>query len=306
MTNTELADQVLNGLIEIFKTGDIAQTIAKIPMIKDPNDDRPCWNWTLRNRILMVSQGTLDARNKEEWQKVGRNPINHTKTVRILKPFMSYVCNVDDGFLYYDKSKKAYVCKTCNQQIKGIPLALKEDRIRQFVKGYGVQPEYALENTYGQKLKEYTPEKKPELFELAKALNIQVVYQVDPSGTSLGMTNAQEDGQQVIHLGTEDESVYYHELAHQVDKITQGKNLKGGQDPEQEIVAQLTACVLSKMYGHNVEKLSYDYIERYAEKQNLTVEKAIGRILNRVDKILKYIFEQAEKIDQKGFIQVTA
>jgi hypothetical protein len=185
-------------------------------------------------------------------------------------------------------------------------LSLKEFIISQFLIGYGVQPEYALENTYGQKLKEYTPEKKPELFELAKALNIQVVYQVDPSGTSLGMTNAQEDGQQVIHLGTEDESVYYHELAHQVDKITQGKNLKGGQDPEQEIVAQLTACVLSKMYGHNVEKLSYDYIERYAEKQNLTVEKAIGRILNRVDKILKYIFEQAEKIDQKGFIQVTA
>jgi len=72
MSNTEKANKLLENLFEDFKKGNIAESIAKLPLIKDPSDNRPCWDWTLRNRYLMVIQGSHDARNFKEWQKVGR------------------------------------------------------------------------------------------------------------------------------------------------------------------------------------------------------------------------------------------
>ncbi len=307
--NTALADEVLQAQIELFKTGDLSQMIAEIEIIKDPNDDRPMWNWSLRNRLIMKNQGSFDSRNSNEWKKVGRAPRDWKKTVRILKPNMAYCHAVDKGFMFYDKSRKEYSCKICNIKIKGMALALKEKIVFGFPKGYAVQAEYDVDNTYdicGQgKLKEYKPAKTPTLTEFAKSLGFTIRYQTDPTGSSYGHVRANSN---VIILGTEEPTTFYHELVHKIQQILDGK-LKGGQDPQQEIIAELTGSVLAKIYNEpSAEAFSFRYIESYAEKQKLTIDKAINKVLPKVQEILKYIMEESEKLNknQKGFIEVSA
>ena len=308
MSNTEMADQVLKTLIDLFKKGDVAKLISQVPMaIKDPNDHRACWNWSLRNRLLMVGQGSFDSRNSTEWKKFGRAPKDWKKTIRILKPNLAYLCALDKGFMRYNKFSKSYKCVTCNQEIKGIILALKEKKVISFVRGYAVQAEYDIGNTYDicgkGKIEPYEPAKKPALFNLAQELGLNITYQTDPTGKSYGHVKSNSN---TVTLGTEDPQVFYHELVHKVDqKINLNGKLKSGQDPSQEIVAELTSCVLAKMYNEDDHaKFTFEYIEMYAKKQKLTIEKAINQILNRIDKILKYIFETVEKLNknQKGII----
>ena len=44
----DLAKDTLKNQIEFLSTGDnLVNSIAQIEFLKDPNDDRPCWNWTL-------------------------------------------------------------------------------------------------------------------------------------------------------------------------------------------------------------------------------------------------------------------
>lgn len=309
MPNTELADQVIQNQIKIFSDPnfDFTKAISQIVGIRDPNDDRPCWGFSFRNRILMVNQNSFDSRNSNAWKLVGRAPKNWKQTVRILKPNMAYCCSKDKGLMTYDKSKKLYKCRICNMEIRGMPLALKEKKCFSFVKGYGVQPLFDVNNTYDicgkGKLKEYEPTKKPKLYALIKELGIDLKYQTDPSGGSYGHVNGSNNK---MVLGTEDPVTFYHELVHKLDqKLNLDGKLKGGQDPKQEIVAELTASILSEIYeGQDHIGFSFKYIAGYAKKQKITVDKAINQILPRVEKILNYCFEYAEKLNiaQKGII----
>ncbi len=304
---TELADKVLKSQIEILKDPKFnwAKSISQIVGIKDPEDDRACWGFSLRNRLLMVNQGSFDSRNSNEWKKNGRAPKVWQKTVRIIKPNMAYLCAKDKGFMY--KSNGIYKCKICSMEIRGMALALKEKKCISFVRGYGIQPLFDVANTYDiagmGKLKEYKPIQKPKLFALIKELGIDLKYQTDPSGSSYGHVSGSNN--QMV-LGTEDPTTFYHELVHKLDqKLNLGGKLKGGQDPQQEIVAELTASVLSEIYeSENHIGFSFKYIAGYAEKQKITVDKAINKILPRVEKILNYCFEYAEKLNiaQKGII----
>ena len=52
-----------------------------------------------------------------------------------------------------------------------------------------------------------------------------------------------------ITLRAHDADVWFHELAHAVDaRLTEGGKLKGGQQQEQEIVAEMASGVLCQLY----------------------------------------------------------
>ena len=52
-------------------------------------------------------------------------------------------------------------------------------------------------------------------------------------------------------------------------------------------------------------KYYFDYVESHVKMMKLSIETAIGKVLARVEKILKFIFEGSVKIDKKKFIEVT-
>jgi antirestriction protein ArdC len=94
-------------------------------------------------------------------------------------------------------------------------------------------------------------------------------------------------------MTTQEEKVLFHELSHYVDNKLNGE-LKGGQDPTQEIVAELSAAALGFLVGKDGTKYlgnHYRYIESYAKEMKLTTHTACLKVLNRVEKIIKYIME---------------
>ena len=297
----ELAETTLKAQVEFLSKGDnLVNSIAEVEFLKDPNDDRPCWNWTLRNRMLMKNQGSFDSRNSNVWRSLGRFPKDWQKKITILKPNLMHLHKVDKGLI--KKSGRTFKCRTCNNEFQNLSLGISDGSILTIPKGYMAQTVYDVSNTYGTKLENtYEPKKLPVLFGLAEVLEIKVSYLSDPTmeNDSHGFVTGHDNA---MVLQVENPKTFYHELAHKIDqKVNLNGKLKGGQDPQQEITAELTASVLEKMYEvENCGKFSFDYISMYAEKQKKTVDQAINQILPRVEKILKWVMTEAENLNIKN------
>ena len=93
-----------------------------------------------------------------------------------------------------------------------------------------------------------------------------------------------------IGLASPDESVLFHELAHHADKLVKG-NLNKGQDPLQEITAELAAATLCRLVGKQSDNLgnSYQYIEMYATKLKMSAHAVCLKVMADTEKILKLI-----------------
>ena len=66
--------------------------------------------------------------------------------------------------------------------------------------------------------------------------------------------------------------------------------IKGGQVPDQEIIAELTAATLASLYCPEANLgFSYEYVEAYAQKSKKTVERACIAVINTVGLVLDEI-----------------
>ena len=66
--------------------------------------------------------------------------------------------------------------------------------------------------------------------------------------------------------------------------------IKGGQVPSQEIIAELTAVTLGKLYCPDANLgFSYEYIKSYAKKSKKSIERACLAVINTVGKVLDEI-----------------
>ena len=151
--------------------------------------------------------------------------------------------------------------------------------------GFKCVPVFAVEDTDGKPVPKYEPAELPPLANLA-----DISYQNSDHGES-GSFNPRT---KQITLSTEDPSVYLHELMHKYDGKTH--DLKGGQDSQQEIVAELGACVLSRMYG--VERSTdrhMAYIAGYAKaKTPAEVGAACLKMADRVMTAIGLILADAK------------
>ncbi len=94
-----------------------------------------------------------------------------------------------------------------------------------------------------------------------------------------------------IALATPEEKTFFHELAHAGhERIKEG--LARGQDPFQEIIAELSAQTLCRLVGKSGEKHfgnSARYIARYAEKAGISAHAACLKVLSDTEKVLNLI-----------------
>ena len=138
------------------------------------------------------------------------------------------------------------------------------------------------------------PSTLPPLANVAEKWGVTIQYRPTSEGEYGGFSQTKNS----IYLSTDDQSTFWHELAHKAhSKI---ETLKGGQDPEQEAIAQLTAAVLGRMYGHNVDGYTFDYIGAYAgERSTEQVAKMCMKVMSKVEKVLKLILE-ADETNEPG------
>ena len=261
---------VLNSILRRFETGDIPEAIAYSMF---PFPDVPSANWSLLNRTLQFLHGTMDSRGMRQWNRVNRYVRKGSKAFYILVP---YIKKVEDN-----------------------------GEEKQVLIGFGTKAVFPVEQTEGEPLL-YENIELPRfpLIDRAKSWGIDV-RAIPGNYRFYGLYSAER---REITLASETECVFFHELAHTAHDILKG-GLRPGQDPLQEIVAELASHCLCRLVGKTGDKHlgnSFRYINNYAEMINLSPLSACTKALNEVEQVLSLILNGNNKGDDRKSIEALA
>jgi hypothetical protein len=249
--------QTLDCIISRFKVGDIPEAVA---FSMFPAANIPSADWSKLNRTIMFLAGTQDARGFRQWKKADRQVMKNSKAFYILVP----------------NFKKTKDRETGEEKIKLL--------------GFMTKPVFRLEDTDGEPL-DYEQIGLPELPLTERAEEWGVSVRAVPGNYSY--YGYYSSIRKEIGLASPDEVNFFHELAHCGHEKVVG-DLKAGQNPLQEIVAELSAQALCRLVGKaNKETLgnSYKYIEGYAKKMKLSVHTACLQVLSDTEKVLNLILK---------------
>lgn len=281
----EKVKQAIEGILQRFEAGDIPAVIAYSTF---PTYDVPSARWSLANRLLMWIAGTSDARGIKQWNRVGRKVKKGARSFSILAPrLIKKVVNGNGNGNSNGNGNEI--------EVGGESQDPKGEETVMVLAGFLAVPVFRVEDTEGEPLI-YDTVKIPEfpLMEVAKELGVSV--KGIPFDTLhygyLDLSNNE------ICLASEEETVFFHELAHAAHNRVLGEGLKRGQDWKQEIVAELSASVLCHLCGKDPSKYlgnNYQYISRYAEAAGLTPVQGCYQVVKDVEAVLGLIFNHAKK-----------
>lgn len=257
----------IEKLIEMFKNPDSLELVSKGMFsrgTKIPSD-----SWSVLNRIIMLSYGYTDARGFKAWGKVGRQ------------------CKKGGSFyiLAPNLFKKKVVNKKTNEEEEKTILA-----------GFRPIPVWPLENTTGKDVDYGKADKMPDFMgnEIAEKWGIKITQGFENPEYYAYYSPIRKE----IKMATASQQTFFHELAHAADDRL-NKNLKGGQDPIQEIVAETSAVVLMSMMGLKAgTKNAYDYVRRYAEQSGKEPIDALIPLITKISKIIKLILDESDSLQK--------
>ncbi len=265
----ERIKSVLNSIVERFQSGDIPEAIAYAMF---PFPDVPSAKWSLLNRTMMFLSGSMDARGIRQWNRVNRFVKRGTKAIYILVPYLKQV--EDD---------------------------LGENQHK--LLGFGLSPVFRVEDTDGEPL-EYENIQLPEVPLLQRAEELGVSVKAIPGNYRYFGYFSQD--RKEIAIATSQECVFFHELAHCAHAIING-SLKRGQDPLQEIVAELSAQALAVMVGKSAEDTtgnSFRYVQMYAEQLGISAQAACLKVMGETEKVLDLILNGEKYVEPFGLKNV--
>lgn len=266
----------IDKLAAQFANGEAVGSVARIMIEGDPS--RPFMRWTASNRLLaFLLTGSTDCRTFKQWLEVDRVVMKGSKASYIIGPNMVADLDSDGKQRVDDKGRK----------------------MRRFA-GYREFGVFPVTCTEGDELPPYDPPEPPELAGVAERWGIPITY--DPSGRerrAYGSLSGVRPGHQTITLFTHDHVTFWHELSHAAHArvlADRGGKLRGGQDVQQEIVAEFSAAVLAEIYGYtDAHAHSCDYVERYAAKVGDSVGDALIGVLGDVQRVLTMILTADER-----------
>jgi len=255
MKLTPKAEASLNKAVERFRSGSLSTVVEITALKREPPVPFDEWSW--RNRLMAYAQSdSTDLRTIHAWNEVGRKvKKGSTASAYILEPKKR---PVDGG-----DGEKVWI-----------------------VYDYRATPRYKVEDTEGEPLPESfsVTRELPELADVARKLGIPIKYVPNIPG-ALGDT----DGKR-IHLNTGDESVFFHEFAHAVQKYLDGGERKGTK-AERETIAEFTACVLMELYGYGDRSgNAWSYIKMFHSDPIQAINEAMGT----VQRILCFLFNEED------------
>ena len=248
--------QVLNVIVEKFKSGEIPEAVA---LASFPMPDIPSSVWSFTNRTLMFLAGTGDARGFRQWKKANRWVKKGAKAIYILVPCFK----------------------------KEVEESGEE---KEFLRYFKPSPVFMYEDTEGDPL-DYEQIELPDLPLIERAEEWGISVKAVPG--NYRYNGYYSPNRMEIALATPEEKTFFHELAHAGHERVNG-SLKSGQDPFQEIVAELSAQVLCRLVGKQASDTtgnSFKYIEKYAKKLNLKPYSACLKVLGETGKVLNLILK---------------
>jgi hypothetical protein len=293
MKSSEEIKKAINEVAKLLGTEEFNIMVTKTQF---PTSGKPMSAWSMTNKLMCIlayskinnvslNQAILDIqkmdfRGNKQWEKIERKVTNKQKSATILIPIR---------FNYYKKGEKTISAKEYEK------LENKEDWRNINYKGFKGLDVYEKQQTDGKPV-EYPKLNLPkyDYEEVAKFLGLKII--AEHGGSSYNGYYSQQA--KAIVLATPEEGTFYHELAHAVDDYLlkqKGKKLVGGQDVDQEVIAQTTSGILAYINGQRIkENLGYTrkYVEGYAGKD---FEKTILKVMGRIERILTFILNFKDK-----------
>lgn len=266
------SQEVCESILETFKSGNLPEALK--PVFIHRHDEIPSTKWSWSNRFVQAIRGTTDARGFRQWQEAGRKVKKGAKAFHILGPCLK-------------------TGKRENEETG-------EEEAYQFLVGFRSIPVFRIEDTEvfdpelwesqgGVDLAEENRLKTLPLYGVAQKWGLTVTSY---NGRDKGYLGYYASGA-AIAVGVENLSTWTHELTHAADDMNGTITKKAGQQPDNEIVAELGGAVLLKIMGYDTEADlggAWKYIQNYAGgDQEKAVRKAmqlIDRICSCVDRIL--------------------
>lgn len=164
----------------------------------------------------------------------------------------------------------------------------KDDDEKTITIGFKTVPVFAVQDTDGTPVPKFEPKVIPPLAQLAK-----ITYRNSTGGEAGAYYPTTDE----IVLCSEDPSVFFHELTHLYDNKSHEKT-GTGQEPIREMVAELGATVLCRMYDVKTRDSNHmAYIAHYAgAKTPAEVGAACMKVAERVMKAIQLILADAAKL----------
>lgn len=271
MRNNDIIQETAEKLIDMFSKQDFPPAAARTIINRVAGDPaKPSANWSVLNQFVMLLSGTEDARGFRQWQSVGRTIKKGAKAIYILA---------------------LQIIKTKEEKPDPVTGIMTEREIS-VLRGFKLVPVFRYEDTEGETLPvhNYTPPVLPPLIEVAKYLGSVNYKAFDYSAFGTFNANIGE-----ISLYSYDVDVFFHELAHLAHHKIKG--LKPGQDAEQEIVAEMSACILCLLYGYEgCIYQGWKYMQGYSGGDPVKTIQNIGALLNEVELVVKFILKVEESL----------
>ena len=157
-----------------------------------------------------------------------------------------------------------------------------------------------LENHYDE-IPEYIPKELPPLYDCTVQDKIFVMYGPDQKGK--GGSVIRTTKQMIMFLSNDKPSTFFHELGHCYDYMYHKDKQQSVVD--NEIVAELTSCVLSRLYGSNRLTSCKRYIANHTSlfgEDDLVVQ-GCKKVLDRTKNVLHSILTSAEKSKCKKILE---
>lgn len=256
ITARERANNAAQTVLRVWESGELPALIAQSVLAS--KTDLPCAKWSLGNRLLMLVQGTADARGFRQWKDAARNVRKGSKAIYILGPVL------------VKRDKENPKSELALIGFRGIPV-------------------FRFEDTEGEPLEtsDYAPEALPPLQTVAQRIGVQVSYcpaLADFMGRYIPKHKA-------IELCTHDSATWFHELSHAVDdylgSMKRAKRKDEAAYKDGEVVAEFCAAALCKLYGIDYEHNALKYIKHYRQD----AAKAVTRLFARIEAVLSFILE---------------
>ena len=262
--------------MDAFRSGTLPQALA--PVFINRKDNVPCRSWSWSNQLLAALAGYSDARSYRDWQKIGRQVKKGEKSFHILEPSPR-------TFTKRDKDTG------------------EETKIT-IVKGFKAGPRFGVEQTEGDPL----PGLDPKIASWLENLPLRDVAEewglsIDAyNGKSAGYVGYYRHGQ-AIALGVENLSTWAHELLHAADDQNGTITRLPGQQPNNEVVAELGGAILLEILGYHIESDRggcWEYVQRYASKTKRDTLAVCQSLLKRTCECVALVLDTAEELAGKG------
>lgn len=285
----------IDAVLSLIENCNIGEIVTKATFAESKYG-RPLDNWSLSNQIMCLAAylhkhpdtdvstaiANMDFRGYRQWQAIKRQVL---------------------------KGESSYACITAPMVGKRTDKKTGEEEM--FIKGFMAVPVFGIEQTDGEPVEAGMAEREQairnfDFMDVAAKLGV-LVKTAPGNKTYYGCYNP---GRLVIELCTPDESTFYHELAHAVDdhllKAKTGKGIKGGQQVDQEVVAQFSANVLAYIQGKEIEQttaFTRQYLQKYIKGD---LVHGVMELLSRIEAVVDYIVSNSEVKDCPASIGATA